>query len=250
VKKLPSWAFRAAFSCAFAVPAAAADSAKEMAAPPPEQALVYTGFDFNSQGSYTGFVGGNFAPGGDLETSGARFSVFDAAGVYRYDTTLGTTQTKIKGRFETVDILLGYGANADNFSAKFMAGLNIQDQALSPGDPNNPVQGIQAGVKVQTDVYATPTPQTMIFGLGSYSTAFRTYFSELKAGYQVLNIRELYIGPQFIAQGNQQYDQWRVGAHLTGIKFGAAELILAGGYMQDSRNGPGTYGLVTLDLHF
>src|SRR6266576_2623424 len=235
------------FMCTYSVSAAENSAAEQ----PPDFALVFSGFDFNSQGSYTGFMGGNFAPGGNLETSGVRFSVFSAGGVYRYSTTLSNnTPTTVKGVFETGDVLLGYGFNAEAVSAKLMFGLNMQDQQLNQTDPNNPVQGSKVGAKVQGDLYWSPTEQTMFFGLASFSEVFRTYYSEAKFGYELLGVRELYIGPQAFAQGNLRYDQWRVGGHITGIKIGAAELGFSAGYLRDSQNGPGTYGQVTLDLHF
>lgn len=232
----------------FALPASAADTG----VPPQEQstrALVYSGFDFNSQSAYTGYIGGNFAPWGNLETSGFRFSLFGAAGSYRYDLGNGSS-TAIRGTFETGDVLVGYGFNKDSLSAKFMIGLNAQNQSLSSPDPANPVQGTQAGLKLQGDFYANPTPETMVFGIGSYSTAFRTYYTEFKGGLQLFGVKELYLGPQLIAQGNERYDQWRVGAHVTGIKYGRTELGFAAGYLQDSRNGPGAYGIVSLDFSF
>jgi Cellulose biosynthesis protein BcsS len=217
---------------------------------PPGRALVFTGFDFTSQRSYTGYLGGNFAPWGDLETSGFRFSLFGAAGSYRYDTTVGTTSTAIKGLFETSDFLIGYGSNRDNFSANFMVGLNVQNQVLSQPDPNNPVQGTRAGLKVQGDFYANPTPQLMLFGLGQYSTAFQSYYSEFKFGYALFGLREVFFGPHLLVEGNQQYEQWRVGGHVTGFKIGSVEAGLAGGYLVDTRNGPGLYGMVNLDIKF
>ena len=230
----------------FALPATAADTGTQPQEQP-TRALVYSGFDFNSQSAYTGYIGGNFAPWGDLETSGFRFSLFGAAGTYRYDSGSGTS---IRGTFETGDVLVGYGFNRDSLSAKFMIGLNAQNHSLSSPDPANPVQGTQVGLKLQGDFYANPTPQTMVFGLGSYSTAFQTYYTEFKGGLELFGVKELYLGPQFIAQGNEQYDQWRVGAHVTGIKYGRAELGFAAGYLQDSRNGPGAYGMVSLDFNF
>src|SRR5260221_4936294 len=98
------------FMCIHSASAAEKSAAEQ----PPDFALVFSGFDFNSQGSYTGFMGGNFAPGGNLETSGVRFSVFSAAVIYRYSTTLSNnTPTTVKVAFETGDVLLGYRFNSD-----------------------------------------------------------------------------------------------------------------------------------------
>jgi len=233
----------------FSIPAMGKDL-EEMPDDPPEKALVFTGVDFTSQRSYTGYLGGNFAPWGDLDTSGFRLSLFGASGTYRYDTTVGTASTTIKGLFETSDFLIGYGSNSDNFSAKFMVGLNVQNQVLLQTDPNNPVQGTRAGLKLQGDFYANPTPQIMLFGLGQYSTAFQSYYSEFKFGYELFGLREVFVGPHLLVEGNQQYEQWRVGGHITGFKLGSMELGVAGGYLVDTRNGPGLYGMVNLNIKF
>jgi len=58
-----------------AVPASAADTGMQPQEQP-TRTLVYSGFDFNSQSAYTGFLGGKLCTMGDLETSGFRFSLF------------------------------------------------------------------------------------------------------------------------------------------------------------------------------
>src|SRR5258708_29371309 len=100
----------------FALPATAADTGTQPQEQPTRE-LVYSGFDFNSESAYTGYLGGNFAPWGDLETSGFRFSLFGAAGTYRYD---AGSRTSIRGTFETGDVLFGYGFNMETLSAKLM----------------------------------------------------------------------------------------------------------------------------------
>jgi cellulose biosynthesis protein BcsS len=234
-------------------------NAADLPAPPANQAVdnqtsgervqVTSGFDAATIKSYTGYVGGTFAPYADLDTSGLRFSVFGAAGAYQYPAAIGTAN-RVKGTYQLADFLVGYGFNKDGFSAKLQVGLDIQNHDLSPLDPNNPVHGTSIGPKVQGDFYANPTERSMLFGLASYTTVFRTYYSEFKAGYDFFSVKDLYLGPQVIAEGNERYDQWRVGAHLTGFKFGKGELGLSGGFLRDSQSGTGAYSMVTFDIAF
>ena len=214
-----------------------------------DHVLVYSGFDAATIKSYTGYVGATFAPYANLDTSGFRFSVFGATGVYQYPTTIGTA-SRVKGTYELADFLVGYGFNRDAFSAKLQIGLDVQNHDLSPFDPNNPVHGTSVGPKIQGDFYANPTERSMLFGVASYTTVFRSYYAEFKAGYDFFSVKELYFGPQVIAEGNERYDQWRVGAHLTGLKFGKGEFGLAGGYLNDSQSGTGAYGMATFDITF
>ena len=207
---------------------------------------AFAGFDATSQRSYFGFAGATFAPWGGLETSGLRIGLFGGAGSYRYD----SDSTAIKGTFVTGDFLVGYGYTVDNFDAKLLVGVNVQDHVLSAPDPENPVQGTKVGAKVQGDFWLNPTEQTLVYGLASYSTAFRTYYATAKLGYDISGGHELFIGPQFTALGNDRFDQWRIGAHITSFKLGPIDVGFGGGYLHDSGDGPGAYGSVDLGFRF
>ena len=181
-----------------------------------------------------------------------------SVGSYKYDTEITQitdndtidVPTIVKGRFVAGDVLLGYGVVRENWNAKLYAGLNVQNQSLSPADPENPVQGTRAGLKLQGDIWVNPTQQTMLFALASYSTAFRTYYATLKTGYDVFGV-QTFIGPELIAQGNARYDQWRAGAHITGITLSKnVELGFSGGYLHSSDVGPGVYGKIDLSFEF
>ncbi len=210
---------------------------------------VFTGVDFTSIGSYTGFAGATIAPVGKLDESGLRIGLFGAAGSYKYDTTI-EGPTTVKGTFAVGDVLLGYGVAHDNWNAKFYAGLSIQDHSLSPVDPNNPVQGAKAGLKVQGDIWINPTAQTMVLGLASFSTVFNSYYATVKTGYDVFG-KQIFIGPEAIAQGNDRYAQLGVGAHISGIKLGKnAELGFSAGYLQSSDVGSGAYAQANLRFGF
>lgn len=211
----------------------------------PAYVLLFTGLDASSLHSYSGFIGTVVAPNG-LDTSGIRFSLFAAGGSYRYDDGI----TTFNGRFTAGDALIGYGFNTDSLAVKVLAGVNVQTQDVTPVDIVNPVQGTATGAKGQVDVYLVPTEKTMVFALGSYSTAYKTYYAEGKAGYEVFGVRELYIGPQVSALGNERFDQWRAGAHLTGIPLSVLRLNLAGGYLRDSSSGDGYFGTVSVSARF
>jgi hypothetical protein len=50
--------------------------------------------------------------------------------------------------------------------------------------------------------------------------------------------------------GNEQFNQLRVGAHLTGMKLGTAEVTFAAGYLAQSNVGSGAYGSIEMDYRF
>ena len=78
-------------------------------------------------------------------------------------------------------------------------------------------------------------------------TAFRTYYTEFKARYGVLG-NEVFLGPQFIALGNERFDQWRVGLHLSGIKLG--KLRVWADICEKSDLGSGAYGATGANIQF
>jgi len=211
-----------------------------------ERVFVYGGSDFNSFNSYFTWVGSTIAPFG-LDSSGVRLGGFAGVGQYKYETGGGFTNN---GRVYTVDGLVGWAVATENMNTKFMIGANFQDQVLGSPDPNNPVQGTRTGFKAQVDTYIQPTKETTFFALGSYSTAFRTYYTEAKVGVAVQRDSEVYIGPQFIALGNQRFNQWRAGLHLSGMKLGIISVDLAGGFLRESDLGNGAYGMISADVRF
>jgi Cellulose biosynthesis protein BcsS len=209
---------------------------------------LLAGFDFTSHQSYFGWIEDSIAPYG-LDKSGLRINLFSGGGTYKYNTNGGALSSNT-GSVTTSDILLGYGWVLPNFNAKLLIGGNVQDQRLTNPDPNNPVQGERGGFKVQGDFYNNPSKVTMIYGMGWYETTFNSYYSELKWGYDVTGGRGVFIGPQLGAQGNDRYEEWRAGLHVTALKFGPVEVELAGGYLYETNFGSGAYGTVVAGFRF
>jgi hypothetical protein len=105
---------------------------------------------------------------------------------------------------------------------------------------SNPVPGNAVGWKSLVEFYSNPTDKTMIFAEGSYSTAFREYYTQFEAGY-ALFAPEIYIGPKAVVLGDQNFDQYRLGAFITGFKVGKVELGVSGGYLHDRNQGSGYF---------
>jgi hypothetical protein len=211
---------------------------------------LYFGADANTNGGLVGYGGLLYAPGG-MDSSGLRVAVFGLYGKYRYssDDDDGSTST-FKGRFASVDVLAGYSRVFENGAVTLAIGANYQDQRVNPPDPNNPVQGEKLGFKVQGDFYVNPTEQTLVVGIASYSTAFNTYYSILKFGYDFFG-RGFFIGPEFTALGNQRTDQQRVGVHITDIHVAnRVSLSVSGGWLHERNEKDGAYVKSTIDFTF
>ncbi len=207
--------------------------------------LGFTGFDVSKQSVYS-WVGALIAPWQDLDTSGARVWFYGEGGGYKYN----AAGTAFHGIYESGDALAGYGFEGEHYSINFLAGVNAINEMVSPHDPDNSVQGTEVGAKVRGDAYTTPTTSTMTYGEAEYSTAFQTWYVSQKVGFDITNGRLIYIGPQASAFGDERFNQWRVGAHLSNLKLGKLQIDLSAGYADDSVVGPGAYSTVELSANF
>ena len=208
---------------------------------------LYFGVDANTNGGLVGYSGILYAPGG-MDYSGLRVSVFGLYGKYRY--TSEEEGLTFKARFASVDALVGYSYVFNNGAATLAVGANYQNHDVSPPDRDNPVQGEKLGFKVQGDFWTNPTERTLIVGIGSYSTAFNTYYSILKFGYDVFGLG-FFIGPEVVALGNQRTDQQRLGVHVTNIRVAnRVSLSVSGGWLHERNERDGGYVTSTLDFTF
>jgi outer membrane immunogenic protein len=212
---------------------------------PEAHVRAFTGVDVGKW-STGGWAGALISPWGDLDKSGPRVWLYAEGGGYKY----GAEDTLFKGTYVTGDVLIGYGFEGETYSINILAGLNANNQMVKPFDPENVVQGTEGGFKVRGDAYTTPTTQTMTYGEAEYATAFHTYFVSQKVGYDITNGKEIYIGPIAEVLGDQRYNQWRVGGHVSNIKLGKLELDFAAGYADDSVVGTGAFGTVEASTKF
>jgi outer membrane immunogenic protein len=207
--------------------------------------LAFSVFDV-AKYSYSGAAGTLVAPFKDLDTSGLRYYILGEGGVYKYP----AQGTQISGNFEGGDVLAGYAFEGDFYSINLLAGLNALNHSLSEIDVENKVQGTAFGVKAHGDAWINPSPKTLIYGEAEYSTAFRTFTTNAKFGYDFTDGKEVFVGPEVGALGDERYHQWRVGAHVTQLKFGKLQVDVSGGYAHDSVVGPSAYGHIEFSTNF
>jgi Cellulose biosynthesis protein BcsS len=222
---------------------------KPMSAPamPIEYGNLYFGVDWNSHKSLAGYTGVLYAPYG-MHQSGLRLSAFGLLG--RYDYHGGDTGHELfKGTFVSSDALVGWSHVFTNGAVTLSVGANYQDQRVRPNDPNNPVQGSKLGAKVQADLWMHPTPETLLYALGSYSSAFDTYYAIGRFGYDFTNTK-LFIGPEVGGLGNDRTDQLRLGLHMTGLRIGNGKVTISGGWMRERGEGTGGYAAAAIDFSF
>lgn len=214
-------------------------------APPPGHVLAFAGLDAGRD-SFDGWAGGLIAPLQDLDTSGPRLWIFGGAGKYKY-TAGGSTFDGVNSGGE---VLGGYGFEGDTYSANVLVGLNAENHMITPVDPDNSVQGTAGGVKVRADALTRPTPQILTYADAEYSTAFNSFYTSAKIGYDVTAGKQIYFGPQVVAFGNERFHQFRVGGHLSNIKIQNIQFDIYGGYATDSVVGNGPYGRIEMSRTF
>jgi hypothetical protein len=210
----------------------------------PGSVLFFSGLDLARQ-SFGAHAGGLISLSQDLDTSGPRVMILGATGRYRYK----TDDVPVTGTYALGDVLAGYAFEGDNYSINLLGGLSASNHMLSRFDPDNSVQGTEAGLKVFGSAYVNPTTRTLVYGEADYSTAFQTFSTSLKAGYDFLG-SEIFIGPEASYFRDERSDNWRVGAHASGVKLGTLQLDVSAGYSEDSIIGSGAYGRLAATRRF
>ncbi|MFY9628371.1 MAG: cellulose biosynthesis protein BcsS [Methylocystis sp.] len=203
--------------------------------------------DATTQNALAGALIGTIAPFAPLEESGMRLRVSGILGKYDYiasEAGLG----RINGTLEQGSFMVGYEYVTKQATVAGYIGGEVSHTGITPNDPNNTVKGTYAGLKVGADLYIRPTEATMIAGVVAYSTVNNAYYGRLKFGLAVVN--QIYVGPEILVLGDNFFHQWRVGAHVSGIKLGMVQLGVSGGFLSDQVRGTGGYGILETRFSF
>jgi hypothetical protein len=205
-------------------------SASARAADAPEQPtlLLFSGTDLWRHG---GSVHGGllWSPAG-LDHEGFTFKLLSAAGVYRFHS--GSLATDITARQFTAFALPGWRFIHENMQVTAFAGLDVQDHRLSPDDVSARLRGRLIGARSGFDFWYEPSPTSMFAADASASTIGRSYSARLAYGWRFLE--SLYLGPEIHALGSDNYRQFRVGFHATGLRTGPVEWAASTGWAGDS----------------
>jgi hypothetical protein len=209
--------------------------------------LVFTGVDV-AQRSWWAYLGGVTAlQGQDIATQpGLLARISGGYGQYSY-TRKGLSG--VDGDMGDVDLMLGYSMPLSNVGkvTGFIGG-DWADHSLSPSDPLNSVHGSEGGLKGQLEFAFHPMDHIEANAMGSYSTAFRTYWSREDIDY---NFGAFSIGPEVGFEGNKEYNSIRYGARIGDIDLGFADVALhAGGVSSNRGGGDGAYGNIGFSKRF
>ena len=201
--------------------------------------MLFSGRDLWRNGA---FVYGGFltAPGG-FEQDGLLLKVLLSGGIYRY-TSQGIGEDVIGAEW-LVQVLPGWRIKRGNVELKVFFGLDIERHKLWPDDPGNRLRGSDTGARFAAELWAEPTPTTMIAADVSLSTIATNNSARLAYGWRVLEdiAGGFYAGPEAQYFGSEGYRHLRLGAHITSMKTGANEWTAAGGWAGDSEGRASPY---------
>ncbi len=92
------------------------------------------------------------------------------------------------------------------------------------------------GLRAQGELWAHPTPQTLLTSTVIAGTARGHLWSRVSGGYAVWD--KVFVGPEVIHYRTDDYREWRAGLHATGLSLGRFTLRLSGGIaVFDERTG-------------
>jgi hypothetical protein len=201
---------------------------------------VWTGVDFAPDSWYTYLGAVTALSGQDITTQDGwllRGSV--GYGEYDYQTT-AVAGGEVDADTRAFDLTIGYANFFDRGSVKAYLGGDIINHDDSPDNPNSEVDGTQGGVKGLLELDLKPMDRVGLGAMGSYSTAFDTYWSRFTANY---DFGAFALGPEVLFLGNEDYNQSRFGAAISGIDVGFANIRLYGGHASTrGRGDDGAYG--------
>jgi hypothetical protein len=207
--------------------------------------LLFSGIDLWRDGAFAhdGFV---WIPAGS-GNDGFVLKAMVTDGVYRYSAG-ALNYAQVTGRMAGGAVMPGMHFKRGGVSIAVYAGVDMQVHHLSQYDPGNSLQGQFVGARAALDLWAEPTPQTMVAASGTVTTIGGAYAARIAAGWRAFD--RFYLGPEVVAFGGPEYRQLRLGVHVTGLKVHLFDWRFEWhggvGYAFDDDDRDGAYGRLGL----
>lgn len=87
------------------------------------------------------------------------------------------------------------------------------------------------GARAQGEVWAHPTPDTLLTTTVVLGSARRSAWGRLAVGYRLWG--KVFVGPEVAAYATDTYRKEQIGVHVTGVEFGGLSLRLSGGVQRE-----------------
>jgi hypothetical protein len=199
--------------------------------------LFFGGADLWTNGSFT--HGGLLWARNGLDAEGFVFKVLIGGGSYRYHSG-ALANAEVTGRQFTAFAMPGWRFQRGGFTVTLLAGLDVQHHWLSPYDPGSDLHGTKAGIRGAIELWFEPTSATMVAADAAVSSVGGNYSARAAFGWRVAD--SFYVGPEVQGFADDEYSQFRIGLHLTGLRAANLEWSAAAGYAIDNDARGGAYG--------
>jgi len=202
----------------------------------PEHVLFFSGTEIWRDGLFS--HSGLFWAYHGLSGDGPVLKLLLNGGLYRY--TSGRRQ--VVGFQSMGAAMPGWRKHWPGLELTVFGGLDFQDHRFYPNDPGNRLRGTHVGLRAGFDVWYEPVRNGMLTASASLSTVGNSYWTRAAAGWRFLDM--IWLGPEFLASGDERFTQLRIGAHITSVRFSSYEFSLGAGWAKDNNGRSGAYGRV------
>jgi hypothetical protein len=193
---------------------------------------------------------GSFSHGGvlwspdGLDRGGFTFKALIGAGSYQYRSG-ALADAQVTGTQVTGFVMPGWRFVAGKTFVTVFAGLDLQHHRTVPYDPGSDLNGSHAGIRGAVEFWHEPDATTMIAADASVSSIGPSYAARAAFGWRVADA--FYLGPEVGGfAGGDTYRQFRVGLHMTGLRFAFVEWTAAAGWATDTDDRDGFYARIGL----
>lgn len=196
--------------------------------------LLFAGTDLWRDGAF--LHGGMLWSPAGLDNDGFTFKLLLAGGMYVYPSS--GLHEDVDGTLLSASALPGWRITDDGLRLGLYAGPIVQDYRLTPFDPGSLLHGFYSGAQLASDVWYQPTPTSMIAVNGSIASV--ALIGSLRAAVGWRFSEPFFVGPEAQALWCIDYQQWRIGAHVTGFRIDGFEWSASSGWAieSDRRSGP------------
>ncbi len=196
--------------------------------------MLFAGTDLWRDGAFL-YGGALWSPAG-FDAEGFTLKLLLTAGEYTYPS--GSLQTNVDCTLLSAAVMPGWRSTRDGISVGVYAGPVVQDYRLSPYDPNSRLHGLYGGGQIDTNIWYQISPAMMATANGSLLSVGPTGAVRVAVGWR--SNEPFYVGPEAQGIWCSDYQQLRLGGHVTGFRVDGLDWSAASGWAFESngRNGP------------
>lgn len=138
-------------------------------------------------------------------------------------------------------VLLGYQWTSGPVTLAGLIGPEVESERQFEGISDR--FRTRFGLRSHAELWAHPTTDTLLTATAIAGSARGHVWARTSAGYAFW--KDIFIGPELALYRTSDYQEWRVGAHVTGLTWGPWNLRFSGGVLRTDEDRTGAYLGVT-----